>query len=618
MACLLGVIAVSVGMFHHDTESPVEQVNAVPPLPPVAPTRFRNAVGDVPYVGSERCAGCHSQQHDSYLLTAHSRSLQKVDLDDEPPDGQFDHKPSGRSYRVLRKDGQIRHQEFIRTSLGEEITLSDFDVKYLMGSGRHTRSYVIETDGFLVESPITWYESRAEWGMSPGEGYNVAQHWAFERPIDERCVFCHVGQAQVKDGSPARMDFPAMAIDCERCHGPGGLHVAKWNSTEAVRSGTDKQEDTSIVHPGRLTRERQEDICAQCHLSGIAAAEVRTRSLFDYRPGLNLSDFVVNYGRSASDRQMRVVGHVDQMRLSRCYTESGTLTCVTCHDPHLTIDPEMRPEWYRNQCLACHDVTSCGIPADHAQRLQQQDNCITCHMPQAPTADIPHIAFTHHRIGIHDDSHGTDDADAASSDRQLHAIVDTSGLTPYDQDRCLALAYMDYSDTSLQGAEFQQVRATGRKMLRQILAAGDPDAEVLAALAMSYRHEDPRRAIRYATQALQHSDLSLTNRVNVLWIAGSASFDTGNFPQAISFLERLREIQRSAETFLLLDICYHQEGRFAESLKAAQQAAEISPWRADLQNRLAELYAQNGQQDLAAHHDRRARELLDALGTPSP
>ena len=52
-----------------------------------------------------------------------------------------------------------------------------------------------------------------------------------------------------------------MAIGCERCHGPGELHVKERKAKLPIRGSL----DDSIVNLRHLSRERQEDICAQCH-----------------------------------------------------------------------------------------------------------------------------------------------------------------------------------------------------------------------------------------------------------------------------------------------------------------------------------------------------------------
>src|SRR5581483_5470439 len=166
------------------------------------------------YVGLDVCAECHVAQYRSYQQTAHSRALAEIELSAEPPDGEFDHAKSGRSYRIYRSEGHLRHREWL-TAAGDEV-VNDYPVKYVIGSGRHTRSYLVEDDGFMAESPITWYASRQAWGLSPG--YDWPTHWGFERAADLGCVTCHVGRAETIDGSQNRMVIHERAIGCERCH----------------------------------------------------------------------------------------------------------------------------------------------------------------------------------------------------------------------------------------------------------------------------------------------------------------------------------------------------------------------------------------------------------------
>lgn len=71
-------------------------------LPEIASASFRNASSAVGYVGSGVCRECHRDEHKSYLKTTHSRSLGDVDIAHEPPEGEFAHDLSGRSYRIYR------------------------------------------------------------------------------------------------------------------------------------------------------------------------------------------------------------------------------------------------------------------------------------------------------------------------------------------------------------------------------------------------------------------------------------------------------------------------------------------------------------------------------------
>src|SRR5262249_52384577 len=151
------------------------------------------------------CAECHRGKYASYSLTAHSRALTEVDPEAEPPDGSFDDGPSGRSYRVYRRDGQLRHEEVLRTAEGKEIARVALPVRYLTGSGHFSRTYLVEVDGFLHESPITWYASRKRWDMSPG--YETSPHASFERQVTVGCLACHAGRVEPAGDAVNRMTF---------------------------------------------------------------------------------------------------------------------------------------------------------------------------------------------------------------------------------------------------------------------------------------------------------------------------------------------------------------------------------------------------------------------------
>ena len=61
--------------------------------------------------------------------------------------------------------------------------------------------------------------------MSPG--YDRKDHQSFERPVGETCLFCHSGKPELAGKSINRVHFKELSIGCERCHGPGSLHVSR-------------------------------------------------------------------------------------------------------------------------------------------------------------------------------------------------------------------------------------------------------------------------------------------------------------------------------------------------------------------------------------------------------
>src|SRR5262249_27238143 len=149
-----------------------------------------------------------------------------------------------------------------------------------------------------------------------------------------------------------RLTFTEKAIGCENCHGPGSLH----RDVQVAKKAVAGEDDLTIVNPKKLTRSLQEDLCASCHLSGLAPILLRGRNWTDYRPGMPLSDYRVHYQLGSGNDLMSVVGHVEQMRQSVCY-EKSNMTCLTCHDLHRRTQPKDLTAHYRQKCLNCHAST---------------------------------------------------------------------------------------------------------------------------------------------------------------------------------------------------------------------------------------------------------------------
>jgi len=67
---------------------------------------------------------------------------------------------------------------------------------------------------------------------------------------------------------------------------------------------------------------------------------------------------------------------------------------MSCHDPHYTPTvPREQAAFYRKKCLACHTGAAFAT-AHHAEN----PDCTSCHMPRTGAENIPHVAWTDHRI----------------------------------------------------------------------------------------------------------------------------------------------------------------------------------------------------------------------------
>ncbi len=576
------------------------------PLPPIRQSAFRNTGPDATYVGNQACVDCHADEHGSYLQTTHSRALNSIDVDQQPPDAELTHDLSGRSYRIYRQEDQLRHREFLTAEDGSELVLADYPMKYVIGSGNNSRSYLLEIGGFLFESPLTWYTARDGWDLSPGYGDDPT-HPGFSRTATRDCVMCHAGQVEYVDRSIHKLAIHEMTIGCERCHGPGSLHVAEREADKPLAGDF----DDTIVHPSRLPRELQEAICAQCHLASKAEASVRGRSLADFRPSLRVNDFRIRYRLDTDDDEMTVVGHIEQMRASRCYQMSAEMTCTTCHHMHSSEHGAAPSLAGRASCLSCHDTEACGLTLADRHQASPDDNCITCHMPKSGT-DIPHFSFHHHRIGIHAESPPQEPEAGAQPRKKFHKLLpidDVSHLSEMDQKRCLGLAYIKTTEEG----EFEHPAfnyEVAVKLLEEVRASGIQDAEVDATLARVYmRLGNNRLAADRGQSALLAPNLSDEMRRDAVGALSRIHANDREFRLAQPYLEELIQYRYIAEDHFLLSISRHRANDLPGALEAAQAAVTIEPDRPDLHEAVAVLYEMNGLDDQADWHATRARQL---------
>lgn len=566
-----------------------------------ASDRGANSRPAASYVGSRRCIECHPEQHASYLETSHSRSFVDVDPAREPAGGDFTHDLSQSYYQIYRAEGELRHAESLLSLGGDQEPSNDQPLRYRVGSGHVARTYLFESDGFLLESPLTWYERDGAWGMSPG--YDRTHHSSFQRIISDECLFCHAGRVELVDGNPYRPQIVEPAIACERCHGPGSLHVDRQTAGILSRaSGADE----TIVNPNRLPRKLSEDICAQCHLQGDVAVSAAGQEFSDYRPGLPLEQFRHHYRLQDENREMTVVGHVEQMRLSPCYQESQTLTCLTCHDPHRPVRGQEASLFYQSVCLQCHQEDGCTEPLP--RRLEVAENeCVTCHMPTAPT-EVTHVAFTHHRIGIHGAAGTEPGTPAANSDSKvLVPLQDLTTLSRLEQDRSLGLAYLRLEGDAAGQPDYLR---RGWDLLQGVYAAGVQDPAVRAALAQLalYRGESAT-AEAMASRVLSSVEEPVRERVDALEVLARIRFQQQRFEEARDLYAELVACRRTAKHWFYLGLCEQNCGRTAQALQALHQSLTIDPRQAGAHSALAVLYGSIGRPEEAEQHRERAARL---------
>lgn len=354
----------------------------------------------VHYVGMQQCRTCHEDVYRTFIQTGMGQSYgpatpQKSAADFTPSHALVYDKELDYYYKPYFTGDSLYIMEF-RLEGRDTVHKRVQHIDYVIGSGQHTNSHIYNVNGYLYQAPITFYTQKKKWDLAPGFENGASSR--FSRLIQLECMSCHNGLPNFVSNSENKYNSVLHGIDCERCHGPGSLHVQEKQAGNIV--DTTKGPDYSIVNPRRISTELQNNICQRCHLQGIAVLN-DGKTFFDFRPGMKLSEvmnvFMPQY-EGAQDK-MIMASHVERMKKSKCYVNSGKMSCITCHKPHVSVKFTPRTQ-YLNACQSCHGAVQgqqqCTESA--TARATKNNDCVTCHMPRNGSIDIPHVAVTDHYI----------------------------------------------------------------------------------------------------------------------------------------------------------------------------------------------------------------------------
>jgi Flp pilus assembly protein TadD len=577
-----------------DPPTETETVEEEPPEEIKSP--FRNAQPGVAYVGDAACAKCHRDATAAYKRHPMARSLTPVAdvLNQQRLDNRAANpfKALGYTMRVERRGGKLFHIETFEEKEGKVLARSESDVHYVLGSGAQGRSYLINRDGRLYQSSISWYSAKQGWGLAPGYEGRM-EH--FSRPIQAECLFCHANRIEPVKDSVNRYQEPMFlghAIGCERCHGPGALHIR------------DKKTD-SIINPRRLEASLREAICQQCHLQGEVRVLRRGRDTFDYRPGLPLQAFWSTFVRPPESTDGRKsVSSVEQMYLSKCFRASkGKLGCISCHDPHDYPAQDNKVEYYRERCLRCHTVNDCSLPGD-ARKADPQDNCVRCHMPRSPSSNIVHTATTDHRIVLRPDKPPKPEPVPRLG---IAPLIDFhrefAGLGQEADPRDLGIALARLASTS-RGRAKQEMAGAAAPLLRRAVARAPSDVAAREALGYAlWLLEDHEKANDAFDAVLARAP----DREETLEFAAQNAADAGRNDTAIELWRRLLKLNPdhpSAHHHLAKILAKKQQWRQAAEESAV--ALRRNPFNLETRQLLVLCHVKNG-------NVQRARAELDTL-----
>lgn len=570
----LGVLAVIVGiawMSGWFSRSSDAEITGGSPI--------RNVRQDVKFVGDAKCARCHPEIAQTYREHPMGRSLTPVKDAKLPLGGSYP-QPSfvaqGNEYSLEFDGDRLIQQEARKNADGKVIAEHKAEARFVIGSSEQAIAFLLDRDGYLFESPMTWFSRKNKWDLSPGyERDNVH----FDRFVKTECLFCHSNRFDQVSGTENRYREPIFqghAIGCERCHGPGELHVKHPEANDNTAP--------NIVNPARLEPALRESVCQQCHLQGDIRIVRAGRRLDEYRPGLPLHRFESIFVKNSTQGNARFFGQVEQMYESRCFQASqGAMGCISCHDPHALPSPKERVEYYRGRCMECHNDKGCRLPREERLEKNRDDSCIDCHMPRSTNEQIPHTATTLHlisRFGLLDDPRGAPAPRANDGEPLVHFhqnLLDSKERDEVQRDLGIALAEKSRAIPGMNPV------ALNRKALPLIEAS------------LAKRPDDPP---------------AWEGKGNALWNLGRREESLAAFRTALA------KAPDQEATLVATASRAAQMGRLDDALSYWNRAIAINPWRSDYHHVLSLVHTQRADWTKAAEAARKAIEL-NPFNTPS-
>lgn len=354
--------------------------------------------GPARHVGSQACTTCHASQSAAWAGSHHAHAMDHA----RPSSMRGDFadrtvEEAGRRARFFR-DGEV-----YRVNIeGADGRPADFTISHSLGWEPLQQYLVTFPDGRLQVLPWAWdTRSAAEGGqrwflVSGAEAIapSDSRHWTrLQQNWNHMCAECHT--TDLRKGYDARADrfetrWSELAVGCEACHGPAGLHVS-WARSGA--SAADPLKGFAAVAPAGPARHwtpataetrpavttgrpagDSVETCARCHSR-------RGQIAVDWRPGRPLTEthspVPLAAGLFEHDGQMKDEVFNDHSFKQSLMYHRG-VSCTDCHDPH---SGRLKAAGAA-VCSLCHAPARFQTAAHsgHADRAGAPD-CISCHMP---------------------------------------------------------------------------------------------------------------------------------------------------------------------------------------------------------------------------------------------
>lgn len=535
----ISVLVVATGVIASQWSAPMKRAPTVAALAAAA-----TPLG-LPYTGWQACRECHTKRVEEFQQTRHFLALRfpdqvKLPRGFQPDFGLFQPAHSPVTFEMTATSGTAT---LTATPVASNSPPARSPIEFIYGAeGGTDEVYFTRRGDQLFELPVAWLHPQDQWGASLFDPHGAGD---LSRPLTPQCLECHTTWVDYHRGTlneygPLQRDL--VGVTCERCHGPAKTHVEHHRSHPKETKGVD------IVAPKSMTREQRMDLCAQCHTNAVR----HRKAPFSYRPGEAIED-AFRILKMRYPEEDRVANQVQYLKESRCYQQSESLTCISCHDPHHAAAKGQASRSH-DVCSSCHQPADCG--AQDRLPIDVRDQCVACHMPLRNKVQVgfttrdDEVAFPatryEHRIAVYPEAEQEVLLDWHIKQPNLNEpVID-------ELKRSLVDHWTEVAESAVKEQRFlRAIDAYRRATLH------NPSPELKEKLV--------------ATTALCH-------QATTLWFEGIHLKQQRQLNEAISTFESLLKIEpNSAKAHLELGTLLAATGRTASGIEHLQIAAEWDP-----------------------------------------
>jgi predicted CXXCH cytochrome family protein len=286
--------------------------------------------------------------------------------------------------------------------------------------------------------------------------------------------------------------------------------------------------------------------------------------VFSYRPGEPLGDFILILDRAPGSEHadsVELVSAPYRLAKSVCTMAGGKpLTCTTCHDPHVALSREESVRKTETICASCHAALGNRHPA--------RQDCVGCHMPRTPAADVIHASITDHFISM--------PRGAALTGSEINA----RNTKPYAGEVTLyypkSLAPNPDNELALAIAQAQSNPVEALRRLNRITAGQTTQpADIAAELGHAFLLLNlPEKAVTLYQQALAGS------RDNLPWLIGrgNAQMAAGAPDAAAETFAKVAALAPwETDALFSLGQAYARQAKFTDAIRVLRDAASRNP-----------------------------------------